>query len=228
MHTGAPDDGHVPEARETVSRTAPSAVAERRNLLLVEGEDAVVVYRDVSADAWYAPYVKVVVEEGIAQGYKDDDGTLTGEFGPSEEVTYAEALKMVFKATGRALSSDRRIRNTSIQADDWAAPYVATAEHLGLTVFRPELPVHRPATRGDVFQIVLEAYGIPVGRTVVEFEDLPRSHPRAAAIATAVHYGIIEPEPTAPGRGVQFVRPNDPLTRAEIAKIIVNARRLLR
>ena len=49
---------------------------------------------DVDISAWYAPYVRIAVREGIVQGYADKT------FHPAQNVNFVEALKMVMKAEG--------------------------------------------------------------------------------------------------------------------------------
>lgn len=51
-------------------------------------------FTDVYSGEWYAPYVLYAYGEGYVQGYKDEDGNLTGEFGPGNPVTRSEIAKM--------------------------------------------------------------------------------------------------------------------------------------
>ena len=56
-------------------------VTKNRNHLVATIGSQKILYRDVPADAWYSPYVWYVLEERIAEGYKNDTGVPTGEFG---------------------------------------------------------------------------------------------------------------------------------------------------
>jgi len=84
-------------------------------------------------------------ETGIAEGYKDQSGQLTGQFGVDQPVTYAEVLKMALQAAGAKLSGGTP-RNPSAQ-NTWASAYVKQAEDDHLSVFVPTLDVNAPATR---------------------------------------------------------------------------------
>jgi hypothetical protein len=91
---------------------------------------------------------------------------------------------------------------------------------MGLTLASED--VHRPATRAEVIRTVLNAFGTPIDDSIVNsFTDLPSNHPDAAVILTAAKLGIISGDSYADGSFKGTVRPNDPINRAEIAKIIV-------
>lgn len=92
---------------------------------------------------------------------------------------------------------------------------------MSLSVFDPKLNVHSPATRGAVIQTILEVMGIPTGiKIAAPFSDVPSNHPYAQAIATAAAYGLIGGDTDVNGNDLGTFRPDDPITRAEVAKII--------
>ena len=115
------------------------------------------VYRDVPINAWFASYVKILVERNIARGYQDAAGHLTGEFGAGNSVTGAEILKMALQAAGKILSTGTP--ENHFARNDWSALYVKTAEDLRLSEYGSGLDVRLPATRGAVIQTILEAFG---------------------------------------------------------------------
>lgn len=49
---------------------------------------------DVVDDSWYAPFVTTAFNWGIVDGYRNKTGKLTGQFGPSDPVTRAQAAKI--------------------------------------------------------------------------------------------------------------------------------------
>lgn len=202
-------------------------VAERRGHLEVTRQNVAVVYKDVPVDAWFAPYVSLLIEEDIAQGYKDESGKPKGEFGVTNPVTYAEVAKMVLEAAGKDLKKAGTPRNASAKGT-WASPYVALAESLRMSVYTPSLDVMKPATRGEVIQSILEAFGIPVkAKNIATFSDLPENHPHAQAIGVAYLYGLIDGDTNPDGTPKGTVRPDDQVNRAEVAKIIALALKLL-
>ncbi len=194
--------------------------AEDEQLLLVTLDDLTrVLFTDVHTDTWYAPYVSVLAEEGIAEGYKDASGNPKGEFGVMNPVTRAEVLKMAMEASGIKPVGDSP-RNTSAKGT-WASGYVKAAENMNISVFTPTTDVNAAASRGEVVQIILEAAGFPLLPTWDEtFSDVPKSNVHARAIATAAAYQLIKGDTDANGMPLGTFRPNDQINRAEVAKII--------
>jgi hypothetical protein len=200
-------------------------IAERRGkLVVVLGEEAV-LYRDVDAAAWYAPYVAVLATEGIAQGYKDEAGKPTGEFGIANPVTRAEMLKMALQAAGSEVDLSAKLapRNRSARGT-WAEAYVRVAEDENLTVFASSPDIGASATRAEVVQTVLEAMGFPIGKTASTFADVPGDHPHSRAIALAAFNGFIEGDRGPEGELLNRFRPDDAINRAEVAKLIALVR----
>ncbi|MFH1737892.1 MAG: S-layer homology domain-containing protein [bacterium] len=211
-------------------RSAPSVIAERRGLLAAVVDDIEVLYRDVPTDSWFAPYVASVIEEGIAQGYKDEEGEPTGEFGVSDPVTHAQVIKMALESSDNDLSDLPPPRNSSAQGT-WASSYIARGEELQLDVLTSGLDVHASATRGEVIHTILEVLRIPLIANIdlvkESYKDLPASHPYAKAIITATLHGLIEGDTDENGSLLSTVRPNDHINRAEVAKIIALAKGLM-
>jgi len=201
-------------------------VAERRGFLAMALGKKEVVYEDVPAESWFAPYVSLLLEEEIAQGYADAQGNPLGEFGVENPVTYAELAKLTLEAAGSKASLTRKSANPTA-VGTWADGYVAVAEMKGFSLFDPSRDVHAPATRGEVIQTILEAYGVPTAaQNVASFEDLPANHPYAPALSVAVIYGIIDGDTDALGVPTGTVRPDAPVNRAEVAKILALAREI--
>jgi len=200
----------------------------RERLLLRVGQDDI-LFRDVRTDAWYAQYVRTIVEAGIAQGYRTAEGVPTGEFGVADPITLAEALKMAVGALGKTADqwTVRPPRNASAFGT-WAAPYVAFAENRKMDLFPPERDVHLPATRGETVRIILEVLGVEIGGTTDRFADLPANHPHAEAIATAVSFGLLSGDTDAAGTPTATIRPDDFINRAEAAKLFALAFRIKR
>lgn len=217
-----PVDGNV-SVEEDI---APACVTTYRNGNLVV---ASTTYNDVSIDAWYSDYVGCMIQYGIADGYRDAQGTLTGEFRPQGNVTYAELAKM------SVILSRQKLYPLHSAADGgaWEDQYIAAAHMLGLTVFdQPSLNIHAVATREEVIQTVLEAIRFPVSTdpTLVVFyqnqgmlKDVSFADPYAPAIGIAVSLGIANGDMDANGRVNAYLRPAQPITRAEVAQMMLRA-----
>ncbi len=210
--------------------TSPETIAARRDRLYAIVDETPVIYADVPLSAWYAPYVSYVIEEKIATGYADEKGKLTGEFGVEKPITYAEVLKMAMQASAQAfdLRGLPPPRNASAKGT-WASAYVAKAEDLQLSVFTTQRDVMKSATRGAVIQTLLEVLGIPTGIKILSsFSDVPSNHQYAQAITTAAAYGLVTGDTDSAGNPLGTFRPDEPINRAEVAKIIALAKELLK
>jgi|GEM_PF-1706353 len=215
-------------ASEIAASEQVELAAQRRNRYMSLVDEKPVIYKDVPLDAWFAPYVAYVIEEKIAQGYRSTDGTPKGEFGVANPVTYAEVLKMALEATDVKIDGLPPPRNISAKGT-WASAYVAKAETLALAVFNPDLDVNQSATRGAVIQTILEVMGIPTDIKIPSpFTDVPSTNIYAKAITTAAAYGLVQGDNDASGNPLNRFRPDDPINRAEVAKIIALAKELLK
>lgn len=198
-------------------------IAERRGRLFAMVGDDPVLYSDVLIDAWYAPYVASLIQEGVATGYADETGKPKGEFGVANPVTVAEVLKMALEAAGKDIKGLAPPRNASAKGM-WASAYVAKAEALNLAVVTPDRNVNSSATRGEVVQIVMQTMEIltRVDETLVQnlYTDLPVKYPYRTAILSATIQGLITGDTDADGNRLGSFRPSDPINRAEVAKII--------
>jgi len=202
--------------------------AQEEQILFATVEGEPIVYADVSTTAWYAPYVSMVIEEGIAEGYKDEQGKVLGKFVPAQDVTYAEALKMALEAAGQAENLPTLAPENRTARGTWAAPYVRRAEDLKLSVFLQNPDANAPIPRGAFVQVMMEAFKATIGRTAPAYSDVPKDHPYANAIAAATFFGIVEGDRGPDGTLLNLFRPNDLLDRASAAKIIALMREVLK
>jgi DNA-binding beta-propeller fold protein YncE len=175
-------------------------------------------FSDVPLSSWFFSYVTSLASNGIVSGYRDAHGIPTGQFGPGNPVTEAEILKMALLASGKTIAEGSP-QNASAQ-NDWSAPYVREAEILRLSVYTSSLDVHQAATRGQVVKTVLEAFGVILATGDNPFHDLPATSSFASAIETAAKLGIISGDTDAQGHPVGTVRPEEPINRAEAAKVV--------
>ena len=197
--------------------------AQRNNVLLALVDQRHIVYSDVVTTEWYAPYVSAVISEGIAEGYRELDGSLKGEFGVANPVTLAESVKMALESAAKNDGMSMRLapENTSAR-DTWASQYIRRAEDLNLEVFASSPNVHRDATRGEVIQILMDVFELPTkgARFINVFSDLGADHEYAAAIELAYFYGVVSGDTDADGNPQGTIRPDDPINRAEVAKMV--------
>ncbi|HIH23159.1 TPA: S-layer homology domain-containing protein [Candidatus Micrarchaeota archaeon] len=177
------------------------------------------VFTDVGDNDWFSPYVSSLTEWGVVSGYKDSDGLSTGEFKPANYVTVAEALKMTIKAADVPEECD--LAADSIAGRHWADGFVRCAAKNGSRLFgaQPEISLDRPASRSEVLVMIHDSFKDELAPVYSSFNDT-QGHPFEADIASAQIFGIVSGDKSSAGVELGTFRPNDPINRAEAAKIV--------
>jgi hypothetical protein len=99
-------------------------------------------FDDVDDDDDLAPYIYCLADAGAVQGYGD------GRYGPSNDITNAELIKVVVAMTGEPLESSSAGTDFIDISGHWAERYIKTAEALGIA--RPiENPNFYPDSAAD-------------------------------------------------------------------------------
>ncbi|MBU2259336.1 S-layer homology domain-containing protein, partial [Patescibacteria group bacterium] len=180
----------------------------------VDGQS--VTFTDVPLETWFAPYVNTSIRTGIMSGFKNNQGNLMGLFGPESNVTIAELVKIAHELSGIDETKARWIPRNLLARDTWFEQYFASSEILGWQVFTDtRLDPGRNATRGEVVTTILQALDIPRKWPKGQmFSDVAISTQYSSSIETAAKDGIVA------GYEDGEFKPEDPINRAEIAKII--------
>src|SRR5207248_9710438 len=93
-------------------------------------------------------------------------------------------------------------------------PCDASGPNAGIPCFKPG----NNTTRGQEAKIVVRAFGFPINTTGgPHFSDVPPTNVFYPYVETAKNMGLVT------GYGDGTYRPNNPVTRGQIAKIVVNA-----
>jgi len=118
-------------------------------------------FKDVDDNKWFFTFVDEVKKLKIVSGYTDLKGNPTGEFGPSNLTTVAEALKMALESSGYGQSiSNGRPQNKKAE-NHWAMKYYLKAEELKLDIIKNILDdPNRPITREEFVKLQLEVFKI--------------------------------------------------------------------
>ena len=105
-----------------------------------------VTFPDVANDYYYKDAIYSLVNEGVINGVKQEDGTFL--FKPEDTITRAEFAKLVAVATaGNVALTETTTRFPDLAVDHWANTYIAYAVKMGIIngnsdgTFRPETPV---------------------------------------------------------------------------------------
>lgn len=190
----------------------------------IDGRD--VVLSDVPRSAWFAPYVRDIAERRIVSGYRDAAGVPTGLFGPGDNVTLEQMSKVLLYASGRTTDGCGTGIPLNVTASGaWSAAFVSCAETLQWTVYGDgSADMRRPATRSEVVVTLLEAFGKePAAPTGNAFTDVGLATQFGAAIEQAKNDGIVSGYTDNEGMPTGMFGPQDPVTRAEFAKMVTIA-----
>ena len=173
------------------------------------------IFRDIPTNVWFARFVASVIRGHLASGYKNAQGNYTGLFLPGNNITYAEAAKMMLNLAGIAAGGGAPANRTAI--GDWSALYINAMEKMHSSVYPASVDVRTPIARGPFLQAVMETLGLaPSGNAPNPYTDVPSFDTYAPAILTATQKGIVRGD-----SGKQTFRPRDNINRAEAAKILV-------
>ncbi len=165
-------------------------------------------------DHWAKSYIERLVSRGIVQGYSDES------FLPNDSVNRAEMVKIALLANERGMGPSGVSPFEDVPAESWAAPYIQRAKDLGIIYGYWGNKFFEPwaaANRAMAIKVLVESGGINVSgyRGQSPFPDVPSSSWMAPYIAWAKANSIVN------GYADGNFGPNNPVTRAEIAKITV-------
>ena len=209
------------DASNTGSMSGSSSDEEFENLFITSlrippiiRDASEIMIQDIGWN-WAESYIRKLVSRDIINN--------VASFRPDDRLSRAEFLKIVINTTGWELPSE----NLSIPYDDvnpsaWYAPYVSLAHSKDMiswsyAQFRPDDAI----SRAEATKILITALGLPTEEVgALSFADLDKDSNLTQYIETARSYDILSGEIID---DVRYFRPNDPIVRAEIAKVIVNA-----
>lgn len=166
-----------------------------------------VIFTDLPADHWAFDYITQLALDDIISGYEDKT------FKPNGNVTRAELAKMLaasFKLEGTAKYSD--VNN------HWADTYISSVGEF-VPVKDNQFRPNEEATRQDVavalVNILDKTEKMKLQESKLTFDDIPMiDEEYISHIGKAVSGGIIS------GYGDGTFRPQEPITRAEVATMI--------
>jgi hypothetical protein len=176
-------------------------------------------FSDVDQNAWFSKYVDAVSSWGIVSGYKDEAGTLLGQFGPGDPLRIGEILKMALKAALIDETQCQGIASHPQAISHWANLFVVCAEHMNMRLFRFFPDLNRQATRAEVLTIIHDAFEESIPFLLSSFTDA-LDHPYESDIAYSALKGVVSGDTDSQGNPTGYFRPDDPVNRAEAAKII--------
>jgi len=192
--------------------------------VMVQGQ--LVVFSDVPENAWFAAYVRQSAEVGIVSGYKDTQGNLTGRYGPANNVTLAEALKIAVEGAGYDEAAYGSVVESGVQ--HWSSTYVSVAKGEKFDVFHNrQFSLDAPATRAQVASVFASAFHVDTERVNADaFSDVRAETEYAQPIGALQRDAVVSGDTDAQGNLTGMFRPHAFINRAEMAKMIVKAREI--
>lgn len=168
----------------------------------------VVSFTDYDDDAWYYYDVEDMYEEGVVNGMGD------GTFAPGNNVSRAEALKMVLEKFDEGQSNSTPAMGEA--KNHWAKGYIAKAEELGVEI---NGSLDGPASRGEIAKWIVQVTNVEiVNPSTSSFSDLSTSDQYYTYLETMKEYDVFGGDSST--SGLPTIRSNDPINRAEVAKVI--------
>lgn len=166
-------------------------------------------FKDVPTSRWYYDYVENLAKREIVGGF----GT-SGEFRPENKVERQHVAKMVAKAADLPYKG-KRANFPDVAADNAMSPYIAALQEKGIIkgyedgTFRPT----RTVTRAEVSVMIAKAFGLELYGSASSMRDL-KGHWGEGLVKILISNGIVK------GYADGTFRPNNPVTRAELSKML--------
>lgn len=171
-------------------------------------------FRDIG-NSWAKGYIIRLVVRGIINNVI--------LYRPNDNLTRAEFLKIAIRTTGWTLPIvDLNIPFDDVRDNSWYAQYVSLALTKGMingdaNSFRPNYTI----TRAEATKIIMVALWVTISEpTALTFVDTNINSDLTKYIKAAAYLDILSGQVI---NGRKVFRPNDSITRAEIAKIVANA-----
>ncbi len=181
-------------------------------------------FSDLPSTHWAYYYVESAYNDGLITGYPD------GTFKPDKNVTNAETVTLIARALKRLdeiygehmieippQGSIEKNPYPDVPTDAWYAPYVEALKNIGLNLAQPDGEFHPNwiMRRGFFVYLLISALGIkPSSCDTSPFKDIPVDKWDCPYIKTAALFGYVNGFPDG------TFRDEDPLTRAQITKVI--------
>lgn len=175
-------------------------------------------FYDVVSDSWYEDIVYQLAEMKIMSGYKNGRGEPSGFFGPYDQTTRGELIKVCL--TARNITPPRSTKSyfTDISPSYFGYDHINYAVEQGwINGYDPEhFGPDDPVTRGQAAKILSNCFNIrPFYSKPPSFTDVPLDHPFYPYIEALRIRKFVS------GYLDDGYHPDSPITRAEIAALIL-------
>jgi|GEM_PF-3465240 len=168
-------------------------------------------FTDVKTTSWYAAYVEKLVELKITSG------TGSNKFGPDKNITRAEFVTFVCKATGLERLKSYGLEDLEDTSGHWAAEWITAAVTAGIidrgTSFEPDKAV----TRQQAVEMLCRALKLQADTAMqTPYADVDKEPGYSStAYKEYLMLGTL-------ADNKRYFKPHSNITRAETAAVIVN------
>lgn len=187
-------------------------------------------FTDVSVDDWAKDYIEKLAEKCDVTGYADSNGAALNIFGPGNEITRAEILKIIMGCDEFEFPKNMNNPYSDLAEKTWYTDYILYATKLGWVSgysdgeFKPNQYVTRAEAMKIILLSMMSESEIIGGE--MNFEDTDSTEWYAKYVAYAVSKGWVSGYVDETGSPSGEFRPNQYVTRAEAAKVVVKAKGL--
>lgn len=165
------------------------------------------VFMDVSKDFWAYDAIKTLSQRNWVNGYED------GSFRPDDKITRAEYVKLIASVFG--ITPGGNADFSDVSRDAWYYPYVAVASERGIiTGYGTEFKPDEKISRQDVAVILCRVLNVNSDGDILLNDADGISQYAYSSVSYLINTGIINGYPDG------TFRAGDPISRAEVAKII--------
>jgi len=183
------------------------------------------IFKDIK-DHWAKNYIEALYRRGIVKG-KDD-----GIFAPNDRLTRAEFIKIALKAAGIEPPNADDVLKAPFRdspLDAWYTPYLAKAKELELVKgysdnsFKPSKLINR----AEAIKILISAFKFDItpkkdevpASQAKNFKDLTPSQWFYNSIDFALRHQLVDGPRGTNGAILKIFGPDQPIIRAEMAKL---------
>lgn len=170
------------------------------------------IFSDLSPKHKHFEAIRFLKDQEILMGYAD------GTFKPNQQVTRAEALKILFEASQKSLDAPIAVNFSDVSQDQWYYGYVAAASNLNIVQgysdgnFRPASEV----SRAEFLKMLLNTFEISPSTAVTQlpYADVKKNDWFAGYVEVAKQEGFLDFL-----IGTAF-KANEKVSRAEVAELV--------
>lgn len=174
------------------------------------------LFSDLMPAHWARQYIGQMYVDGVIKGYTD------GTFRPEQRVNRAEGIKMIVDGLEMDIADTGNTGFSDVAPSEWFAPYVETAAKAGIVNKGGKFNPGGTMTRADVAKVVAEA--LDAKNLAGKYPSMPSFTDTDQLAWYAIYAEFARLNNIFSGYADGTFGAGNPVTRAQLAKIIAQAR----